>query len=258
VVVAALLLAATQPAAANLPEVPTCSLVTPRGDAIGFFIWSGEAPNEIRLSATSGSVWPAGTVVGSRGDQNSNMRFTIGERRGFVLELSAQAAGRAQRSATLFLRDGNRAALPMAYGFCDERPAPEGAQEPNPDRNLVGMDHPALNPALWPEDCGLILSDGRRLRFDYTLIGSDRLRLEGRELWSGRPLTTRFRRVSMPRGQVGSFGQQGGPEGLEMFFVEPPRGAKLVRFQQLGDPSLPNLTGYGICGYKAVVRRPNR
>lgn len=251
---AALLLAAAQAAAPAPVTVPTCSLVTPRGDAIGFFMWSAEAANETRFSATSGSAWPAGTVVGTRQGSGAPVRFRIGAgQRGFVLELSAQGA---QRAATLFSRDGERSTLPVAYGYCDERPAPQDAPEPGPNRELVGVDHQVFNPALWPDDCRMILSDGQRVTFDMTMTGPDYISFEG-ELWSGERVGVRNSWTGSGGAAVGSFNRRNGPQGVQMMFIENSQAAKLVRFRQLGVSSRPNVTGYGICGIKEIVRRPN-
>jgi hypothetical protein len=256
----ALFLALAQPATATAAEaVPVCSLVTPRGDAIGFFIGGDDAPGQIRLSATPGSAWPTATLQASR-LRAANLRFAIGGARdGLLLELGNQSAGQSRRPATLFLRDGDRVTVPVAYGFCEDRPVTANAPEPAPNAASGAADGPAFNPALWPEeDCALILSNGRRMRFDFTLTGENQLRLDSRDLWSGRSVSTSIRWLE-PREsvQLGAFGRDGGPEGLQMMFVAQPMAAKLVRFAKLGDPSLPNVTGYGICGYRTVTRRPS-
>lgn len=256
-VIEAVLFAVLQTAGAA-PELPACSLVTPRGDTIGFFLRSTEDPDEIRLSPTGGSAWPVRTIVGTRRDMRSELRFAIGGRDGFVLELASNSERRPKRSATLFLRAGQRSTLPVAYGFCEERPpAASGGDEPGADPAAVGTDNLAFDPAHWPEgDCGLILSDGRRIRFDFTLIDRDQVRLESSELWPGRPVTTGIRWMNSSGVQVGSFGRRGGPEGVQMMFVDRSRAVKLIRLQQVGGPSAANLTGYGICGYNNIVRRP--
>jgi len=252
--VMAFLLATSLPTAEAAATLPTCSLVTPRGDAIGFVLWGADNPGEIRLSSAPGSAWPTRTVVGTRQGMSSALRFAIGAN-GFVLELGSAAQGRQQQAVTLFLRDGQNATLPVAYGFCEERRPPAELDEPGPDRNAVGTDNPAFDPAHWPDDCGLILSDGRRLRFGFRLIGRDQARFESSELWSGRPVTTTIRWMNANL-QAGSFSRRGGPEGVQMMFVQRSQAVKLVRLQQVGEPSAPNLNGYGICGYNNIVRRP--
>jgi hypothetical protein len=252
---AALLLALAQPAAAE--AVPVCSLVTPGGNAIGFFVGGDDAPDKIRLSATSGSIWPQATLRASR---LSSGRFAIGaERRGLALELGSLPAGQTQRSATLLLRDGERTSLPVAFGYCEDRPVDATAAAPSADPRAVGADNAAFNPARWPQyDCALLLSNSRSLRFRFTLTERNDLRLESRELWSGRPVSTTIRWAESPNSvQLGAFGSEGGPEGLQMMFVDDrSRGVKLFRFRKLGDPSLPNVSGYGICGFTGLVRRP--
>jgi hypothetical protein len=55
--------------------------------------------------------------------------------------------------------------------------------------------------------------------------------------------------------QLGTFGGTNGPEGVQMMFVEQPRAVKLIRFRQLGEPTMATLTGYGMCSYAGLVRR---
>ena len=255
-VVAALLLAFAQPA----EPVPVCTLVPPGGQNVGFFIGGDDAPDTIRLSATPGSVWPTATLRATRmAASGANLRFSLGgDSGGLVLELGGLAVGRTQRPATLFRRDNQRITLPVAFGYCEDRPVNANAPPPSADAAAVGADNPAFDPARWPqEDCALLLSDGRRIRFSFTLAGESQLRLGSRELWSGRTVSVPMRwgqaRDSV---QLGTFGSAGGPEGVQMMFVAQPRAVKLVRFRALGEPSMPSLTGYGICGYAEVARRP--
>jgi hypothetical protein len=251
-----LLLAGALQTAAPPPTLPTCSLVAPRGDAVGFFLWSADDPDEFRITATPGSAWPAHTLVGTQRTGAAASGIAIGGGDGFVLELGPGAAGRQQRSATLSRRDGESAPLPVAYGFCEERPAAAGGEEPGADRNEVGADNEAFDPARWPEDCGLILSDGRRVRFDFTLIEGDRVRLESPQLWSGRPVRMSVRWMNGTSLQTATFGRRGGPEGVQMMFVQRSQAVKLIRLRQVGEPSAPELNGYAICGYSNIVRRP--
>lgn len=252
----AMLLAAALQTAAPPPTLPTCSLVTPRGDAIGFFLWAQDDPDEFRITATPGSTWPARTLAGTQRTGAVPPGIAIGGSDGLVLELGPESADRRQRSATLGRRDGQSGALPVAYGFCEERPAATEVGEPGADRNEVGADNEAFDPARWPEDCGLILSDGRRVRFDFTLIEGDRLRLESPQLWSGRPVRVGVRWMSGTSLQTATFGRRGGPEGVQTMFVQRSQAVKLIRLLQAGEPSAPNLNGYGICGYGNIVRRP--
>lgn len=258
-VISVLLMATMQPAAAaELPVLPTCSLVTPRGDVIGFFVWSDETPNEIRVSATQGSAWPAATVAGLREDGPS-LRFVIGSGDGLALELSAQDPNRQQRAATLIRRQRGRTTIPVAYGFCEERPVASEPAPPGPGRRDVGANDDAFRSASWPEaDCGLILDDGRRIRLRTTWDGRDELRLQSPDLWSGEPIATRISWSNARGAHVGAFSRPGGPEGVEIMFTEGSTATKLIRLRQLGDPTMPNATGYGICGYRSIVRRPAR
>ena len=63
-VAAVLLLALAQPA----EPVPVCTMVTPGGQNIGFFIGGDDAADHIRLSATPGAVRWAGGKPGSDND----------------------------------------------------------------------------------------------------------------------------------------------------------------------------------------------
>ena len=255
-----LALAAAQPAADG---VPVCTLVTPGGDPVGFYIGGDDAPGRVRLSATSGSIWPAATLVASVTRSGTSLRFTLGTGpRGLTLELRSLAAGQTQRLASLFLRDGQNTTVPVAFGYCEDRPVDAHATPPSADPAAVGADHRAFNPARWPDDdCALLLSDGRRIRFTFTLTRDEQLRLASRELWAGRSLTMPMRWLeSREFVQLGAFGGDaaaGGPEGLQMMYVDQRRAAKLIRFRRLGEASMPNLSGYGICGYSGTVRRPN-
>lgn len=251
--VTATFLAAALQAAAPAPAVPMCSLVTPRGDAVGFSLRATANPDEIRLASVPGSAWPAHSVVG----RQRGGGFAIGGSEGFLLELGPSEA-RHQRSATLWRRNGRSASLPVAYGFCEERPASAAVdEEPGAGGNEAGADHPAFDPARWPQDCGLMLSDGRRIRFDFTLVDRDHARLESPQLWSGRPVTTDVRWINGRGGaQVGAFSRRGGPEGVQTMFIQRAQAVKLIRLRQIGEPSAPGLSGYGICGYTNIVRRP--
>jgi hypothetical protein len=251
----AMLLAAVSQTAAPPLTLPTCSLVTPRGDSIGFFLWSAEDPTEFRLTATPGSAWPARTLVGTQRTGAAPRGIAIGGSDGFLLELGPDSAGHQQRSATLSRRS-RQGALPVAYGFCEERPAAAQAGEPAADRNEVGADNAAFDPARWPQDCGLMLTDGRRIRFDFTLADRNRVTLTSPQLWSGRPVTASVSWVSGRGAQVGTFSRRGGPEGVQTMAVRGGQAVKLIRLQQIGEPSAPGLSGYGICGYTNIVRRP--
>ncbi len=252
-VAAALLLTLAQPA----EPVPVCSLVTPGGQNIGFFIGGDDSADHIRLSATPGAVWPTATLRAAQvASTGANLRFAIGGDRGLTLELGNLAVGRTQRPATLFRREGQRTTLPLAFGYCEDRPVNANAPPPSADPAAVGADNAAFDPARWPqEDCALLLSDGRRLRFTFTVTGETQLRIASHDLWSGQAVSTEIRLQSRDTIQLGTFGRSGGPEGVQMMFVQQPLAVKLVRFRALGEPSMPTLTGYGICGMSGVERR---
>jgi len=253
---AAILLALFQSAAADAQTIPTCSMVTPRGDPIGFIVWSGDNPSEVNFTATPGSVWPQRTLVGSTRNVRSNLLwFVIGDSNGFILTMSAPARGSAQRPATLMPRNGREAPVARAYGFCEERPVPTDAEAPGAQRNETGSDGPAFDPALWPEeDCALILSDGRRDRLRFTLTGRDEVQLQSPVLWSGRPVTAPVRWTESRGAPTGNFTGRDGLEGTQIMLTNGSHAAKLVHFGNLGDSSMPNASGYAICGYRAIVR----
>ncbi len=254
---AGVLLAALQGAATTTLPVPNCALVTPRGDDIRFFIWSAEGDDNIRLSPLPSAAWPRSTVVGVRRRMERGTRFDIGSREGFMFDLKAQSPGESQRTATLFLRDGQRVTLPVAYGYCRDAPVTVEPSEPG-DQTDVGANDPAFDPSLWPDqDCGLVLADGRRTRFTFRLQRSNRVTLQSAELWSGRPVTTPIQWMPGDM-QVGLFSQPGGFGGIQQMIIYGDRAVKLIRLSQLGERSPPDLNGYGICGYTGIERRPTR
>jgi hypothetical protein len=257
VIPATLLLALAQPSAGAVATMPTCSLVTPRGDRIEFFIWSGDDPSQFNFTGVPGSAWPTHTLAGTRGTLGRNATgFVIGGAGGAALALSAQDAGTRRRAATIIGTSQGLSSLPLAYGFCEERPAPETAIPPA-DREATEADSPAFNPDLWPEeDCAMLLSDGRRIRFKFTLLGPSDLRIQSQALWSGRPVTTRLQWSTSGQGQA-RFDSPDGPAGDQLFVVNVPRAARVIRFRRLGGGEAAGLSGYGICGYRAIQRRPN-
>ena len=256
-ILATFLLALAQPPAGAVDTMPTCSLVTPRGDRIEFFIWSGDDASQFNFTRVPGSAWPTHTLVGTRRNMERNVPwFIIGGTDGVGLMLSPQEAGATRRAATLIGRSQRLAALPLAYGFCEERPAPETA-EPPASREATETDSPVFNPDLWPEeDCALLLSDGRRIRFQFTLLGPTDVRIQSQALWPDRPVTTALRWGGSGQSQA-SFNSPDGPQGDQLFLVNAARASRVIRFRRLGgEPA--GLNGYGICGYRAVQRRANR
>ncbi len=253
-VTAALLLALAQPA----EPVPVCSLVAPGGQNVGFFIGGDDRPDNIRLSAAPGSAWPGATLRAARvTSTGSNLHFAIGGEDGLTLELGNLVVGRTQRPVTLFRRERGRSTLPLAFGYCEDRPVSANAPEPSATPAALGLDNPAFDAANWPDDCAMLLSDGRRIRFTFRLTSETQLTLGSQDLWPGREVATDIR-WQPPRGsvQLATFGRAGGPEGVQMMFVAQPLAVKLIRFRAFGEPSAPSLTGYGICGVSLVERRP--
>ena len=255
VILETLLLALAQPSAGAVATMPTCSLITPRGDRIEFFMWSGDNPSQFNFTGVPGSAWPTHTLAGTRGNLARNgSGFMIGGADGVALTLSAQEPGATRRAATIVGRSTRHAMLPLAYGFCEERPAPETA-EPPANLDATEGDSPAFNLDLWPtQDCALLLSDGRRVRFKFVDRGIRDVRIQSEALWSGRPITTALRWSDPSRA---SFNSPDGPEGNQLFLANGWRAVKVIRFRRLGGGEPVGLSGYGICGYRAVDRRPN-
>jgi hypothetical protein len=263
------LAAALQAGAGPDPAGQLCALVTPRGDLVGFQMLPGEAQGDtLGLVATPGSVWPSRRLTGDRASfeaaPSGKSWFAFGGREGLVLELGRPARDSQRQTATLSRRDGGRPGLPLAFGYC----APGGSAiapaplDPNADPNAIGADIPAFDPRRWPaEDCGLLLSDGRRMQFGFRLAAEDQVEFSSPGLWAGRRVTTTIRWLRVGGGvQLGAFNRRGGPSGTQTMIVESngSRAAKLIHLLEVGDPSAVNQTGYGICGYVGLVRRPAR
>lgn len=249
-----LLLALAQPAASAADTMPTCSLVTPRGDRVEFFIWGGDDPNQFNFTGVPGSAWPRHTLAGSRQTLERNVPwFVIGGADGVALMLNAPDGGR--RAATLVSRNRRLAMLPLAYGFCEERPAPQTAEAP-PAREATEADSPVFNPELWPaDDCALLLSDGRRIRFKVTLMPLSDVQFQSEVLWPGAPVTTRLRWATDSRAD---FSSPNGPQGNQLFMINGTLGTRVISLRRLGGASPAGLSGYGICGYRGLHRAPNR
>lgn len=257
-ILATFLLALAQPPAGAIAAVPTCSLVTPRGDRIAFFVWSGGDRSRFNVTGVPGSAWPTHTLAGTRHDMARNGHwFVIGGDEGVGLMLSAPEPGATRRAATIVSRSQRLPAMPLAYGFCDERPAP-GTAEPPANPGATEADSPVFNPDLWPDDdCAMLLSDGRPIRFQFALLGPSNMRIQSQALWSGRPVTTRLRWGTPGQSQA-SFDAPDGPEGDHFFMDQAQRAVRMIRFRRLGGGEPAGLNGYGICGYRAVRRRMDR
>lgn len=248
----ALALIAAQPA--DDLQIPVCSLVTPGGDNVGFFIWSDGGENEVFLTSTDGSVWPSQTVVARRPDDSNGTQFLIGGSNGFILDLAARQQGGRLRLATLIRNESSRSSYPVAIGGCQDAPPPREPRPPSGEGG-VGSDNPAFAPANWPDDCALLTNHRQIVRFDYTLVPQgQRVRLESPNLWGGQPVTVRW-----TEGNGGShrFGAETGPAGSERLAGTGSTRAKLIYFSRIGDSATPATTGIGICGYTNIVRRPN-
>jgi hypothetical protein len=147
----------------------------------------------------------------------------------------------------------------LAFGFCRLQPAPNSviyrALDQAADPREIGASIPAFDPARWPGTrCGLVLSDGRRVPFQFTLAGEDRIRLSSPDLWAGRPITMDIRWGNIEGDQAGTFSRRGGPEGLQIMSVMGSSAARLIWLRQIGGQA---QSGFGICGYSQIVRRPS-
>ncbi|MFL6862532.1 MAG: hypothetical protein ACJ8DZ_05980 [Allosphingosinicella sp.] len=259
----AFLLAALQGAPGPSPVPYACTLATPRGDAVNFTMMSlPEGTGATIVFADQGSVWPLRTLPAARGvirPEPKNRRwFALGGSDGLVIEVSAAAAAAAADKipAALFGRKGRSLGVPLAFGFCAPRANPSivfARLDRDADPVAVGQDIPAFDPRLWPQgDCGLLLDDGRRVRFGFTLDGN-RAELKSPALWAGKPRTVPIKWLDGQGIQVGAFGH-GRLSGVQLMYVDGSLAAKLIRFQDR-DPGA-TVGGYAICGYTDLVRRP--
>lgn len=250
-----------QQAAAQPPVMPRCSLVAPNGDAIGFWapMWNSSG-NLLGLIRGRDAVWPRRTLVGRqlRSDPQS---FAFGGDDGLVVRLGEDRGG--ARRISIHRREGDRAGLPLAYGFCLEEAGPmvHSGYDSAIDPSEIGDAIPAFDPEAWPaEGCALLLGDGRRLLLSYRLVGQ-RVELANEVLWPDGPVRTELRRGRPERGVgVAAFSRRGGPSGTEQFFVAADQGraVKLLSFDDVGGASAQGQNGFGICGYNDIVRRAAR
>jgi hypothetical protein len=260
VIAAMIALALAQPAAPDRATAALhCSLVTPRSDAVDFVApnWN-ESGDEISISGSEGTVWPRRTLAGRRGvtagSPGAARMFAFGSGNGLALEVAA-GSNQEIRSATLYRRGGRRVGLPLAFGFCALRPDPavHGMPDRNADSAEIGANIPAFDPARWPAaDCGLVLSDGRRVPFRFTLPNRDQVRLWSPALWADGPVTMAMRWDGGARALSGSFARSGGPSGRQATAVSVPLAVRLIRLWEIGGST--GLTGFGICGMQLVRR----
>jgi len=219
----------------------SCSLVTPNAENVSFSVASSAGGSgTVVLAPAEGSVWPAAPAAGSR-DGNE---IAIGGRGGLILNVGPPLA-------LLSRSDSRGAIVPVAVGACREAvdvtvSAVSGS---------VSNDLPAFDPAQWPRHCGLLLSDGRRVRFRYQTGGPrGPAQMLGEGLWGNQPVTTRFAGVTSG---TSHFGDRTGPAGTDRMLGSGDARAKIIAFTRIGDPSISAQTGVGICGYNNITRRPN-
>jgi hypothetical protein len=220
-----------------------CSLVTPGAHQIELNV----ASDGVALPA-SGSIWPLTPSRGIRSGGKSR-RIVFGGRGGVALDTGAMEAGQTSSIAMLSRWDGRRLTYPVAVGSCRLAAAPAAAG-PTPPAAQAATNIPAFDPAGWPQDCGMLLSDGRRVRFDYTIAGPNGpVRLQSPVLWGNKPVETR---------RTGNrFGGRTGPAGAERMLGHDAVRVKIIHFSRIGDPAVSAQAAIGICGYNNVVRRPN-
>jgi hypothetical protein len=254
---------AQPPAPSREPPLLICSLVTPAGETVGFMAPSwDESSDDIMLVGTEGSVWPTRTLPGQRGIMTGTPRaprmFAFGAGNGLALDIGDSSRDHSLKEARLYRRNGEKVGLSVAFGFCRLQPAASvifRALDPAADPREIGANIPAFDPARWPgTTCGLILSDGRRVPFQFSLAGQDRVTLSSPELWAGRPITMDIRWGTVEGDQAGTFSRRGGPEGFQVMSVLDSSAARLIWLRQIGGSA---QSGFGICGYPQVVRRPS-
>ncbi len=226
-------------------------MVLPSAEAIDFVI-EPAAGQTVSVRPLANSVWPGGALSGVR----ERDRVVLGGGDGVAIEVERPEAGREDSNAYLYRLDRRRMAFPLAVGVCRATAVvPASAPAPAPAATSGG-DISGFDPANWPRHCGLILSDGRRIRFRYQTGGPrGPAQMVGEGLWSGQPVTTRF--AGVPSG-TSHFGDRTGPAGTERMLGGGDIRAKVIKFTRIGDPSVTAQTGIGICGYNNIVRRPNQ
>jgi hypothetical protein len=263
---AALALAATaEPSSAPPAEPQLCSLVTPAGDAISFTIVGlSDASDEIGLVPSQESVWPERTLPAARGfvkpEPPGNRWFALGGGDGLVVELGSAGPVRSRRPAVLLRRHIHRAGLPLAYGFCEAPAQPitviYAPVDPAADPTQVGQGLPAFDVKRWSErSCAVLLDNGRRTSLRFAIKPGNALELASPLLWRGKTLRLPIRWSDAPGAQVGTFGRRGGPAGTQTMIVDGGAAGKLIHFADVGDESMPGVTGYGICGYQGVTKK---
>jgi hypothetical protein len=240
-----LIVAALVQAAVAAEPAELCSLVTPGGHTVAFKIET--AVEQARLVPAEGSIWPVGTAVASA--SSAQNRFDVD---GFRLTLDGETGDGQRAVATLSRASERHNYYPAAYGYCQQ----DAADGPSGQTNQAAADGyaAAFDPQRWPEDrCGMILSDGRRIAMLFQLRGPDQMAMVSTGLWGRQPVVARLRAGTSFSGPNGLSGSR------ELVILEREEmGADLIRFRNLGDPSADGLTGYAICGYTRIVRRPAR
>lgn len=238
------------------PVVPrTCALLAPAGEAIVFNVAPGARGSAAALVPAEGSAWPS-TIASARlrGGTAGGFGLIVGGEGGVVLDIAEPAGGQRRATAIVSRWNGSRGVLPLAFGFCvADAAAPSAGQA----SGAVATDVPAFDPERWPNDCALLLGDGQRHRLSYhRRERGDGVTIQGPALWNGRAVTARLREGGGGQARFEASGD--GPAGSELLQTDGRRASKIIHFQRTGDPSSPDMPAYAICGYRQVVRLPNR
>lgn len=228
----------------------SCSFVTPSAQAIDFAVVEDSS---VAILPRTGSIWPSAPLRARRASGRTH-RIVVGDRDGLVLDVG-RSEGQGRAMSVLSRWNGRQPTYPVAVGTCQAIPRTAPASDRSPAAFSASDNIAAFDPQRWPDDCGLLLDDGRRVRFDYTIAGpGGPVRLESRVLWGSRPVTTRW---SGGPGGTSRFGGGSGPSGSERMLHHDGLLVKIIQFSRIGDPAVSAQSGLGICGYNNVVRRPN-
>lgn len=228
----------------------SCSFVTPSAQAIDFAVVEDSS---VAILPRAASIWPSAPLQARRASGRTH-RIIVGDRDGLVLDVG-EIEGRSRAIALLSRWNGRQPTYPVAVGTCQTSSGTASAPDLPPVPFSASDNIAAFDPRQWPSDCGLLLDDGRRVRFDYTITGpGGPVRIESQVLWGSRPVTTRW---SGGPGGASRFGGGIGPSGSERMLSHDGLLVKIIQFSRIGDPAVSARSGLGICGYNNVVRRPN-
>lgn len=243
-----------------------CALVSPAGDLFMFDASVGDA--QATLAPRPKSSWPTAVVAGNRAldlkpSKFASQAFALDAAKdGLLFHLGSAGNSKAQ-AATIYRRAGKRAALPLAFGFCEKAEKALPASIVASARVLTAIDSaaPLFDPRRWTDACGLVLRDRRTANFDFTLKGPRQVEIASTTadvLPQPRMTLTRLARGNTDQMSVATFGGKAQPAGVDMFYSElnPAQAVRLIVLDGL-DASSPKgaIGGYAICGYDKIERR---